>query len=222
VPGRFDLPVVASFVGDCLPARQSGLALGILAAAAAPGVVVYAEPAGSRVYEEPIARQASPAGADLAADDVRVGADVLHQVLPDVELHGRVAVDPLAHFGIDLVPLAADVRPQKASKRGKVFIQVLLAGSKLPGPLHRLSALPILRRHPVRLTDRAARELDPPAASRAFDDHFSHVLAQGTSRERRLCRSLVFHSSNFHGHSTPRGIRTPITWIWNPRLCRLS
>lgn len=139
VPRRADPPVVAASIGHSLIARQAQVRLAMVMPSSTAGLN-HAETAGIGVHEE-IVPVDSPAGsapeADLAAHHMRVGADVMHEVLPDMELNGGVAVDPLADLRVDLVPGPADIGAQIPAQRGEVFVEVLSI-DKVPSGMQRV------------------------------------------------------------------------------------
>jgi hypothetical protein len=106
--------------------------------------------------------------------------DEIEDVLPDVHLHRRVAVDPLGDFRVDIIPRLANLRRNEAPQGLQVFVELLLAPPVVTGVTNPRRAntfalfevlqtdalLPTL----VTLTDRITVQ------ARTLDDDLGHVL----------------------------------------------
>src|SRR5581483_6833750 len=109
-------------------------------------------------------------------DEVRIGANLPHKVLPHVHLNGRISVDPLAHLRIDLVPRPADIRAQITHKGCEVLVQHLATWCPVPRPPHSL-ALPRFFQREI-IAHGGGRPWKAHAAAKTWPlhNHLGHIL----------------------------------------------
>src|SRR5262249_54527356 len=100
------------------------------------GADVTGAPAGISVQGLAVSQSARSAARD-AIDQDDIGDDVVIDMIADVVLHGRIAIDARANLGIDFVPGSAHLGIEVAAQRAEVFVQIF--GAALPAPFDALT-----------------------------------------------------------------------------------
>ena len=100
---------------------------------------------------------AKPPPANDPRDHVWIGADVLHEMLPDMQLRGGVAIDALADFAVYLVPWSAGLTLQVAPQGGEVLVEIFVRCLK-PRTAHSLAAAPLVDGQTIAIGPGAERE----------------------------------------------------------------
>ena len=85
-----------------------------------------------------------------------IAFDLPHQVLPDVQLNGRVTINALADLAVNAVPALTKFAPQETPQRRQILVEVFAI--VLPRPANPLAAGEIFHRDALPLPRAAARE----------------------------------------------------------------